>query len=523
MTVLPNVGLQVGAAVTLAELIVVLEQQSALLPPAQTCSWAMLIRHLSVVANNGVRSAATWAGNLMVARTHTDFPSDVLLTFSTLQCMLTLTSSTGTRQVSVQQFCSDGGNAVKLAVDELVLSVTIPFAAANQAVDSYKVRQRHQNTHAYLNAGFNMSWTTGGAGSTPTIANFNIWYGGLQVGLFQPKNTMAFLSNQPLNSATLTQAISLLDAECTPSSLQVDYAALRSVGLSRKDGHLSPVVSPAYRHSLCLSTFYAFFVGVLQVTGYAVPSRDISATGHTVRPISSGVQTFTPDPSTAPIGQPMAKLTSYLQASGEIKYTDDISQPTTNALYGAFVYATVASATIQSLDASKALAMPGVVTFISAKDLVTVGASNNCGFFPGDEEIFASTQITATGQSLGFIVADTQAHANAAALAVVANVTAVTTAPIVTLQQAIAAKSFFPDNTYQQNPPPVVNGDVTKGFAASKYVVSGNNFTGGQAHFYVSKAHKRNLTLPVFRVPTAVSRSCPWAPRFAISSLLRIC
>ncbi len=45
--------------------------------------------------------------------------------------------------------------------------------------------------------------------------------------------------------------------------------------------------------------------------------------------------------------------------------------------------------------------------------------SNNCGDFPGDEEIFASTAVRCIGQALGVIVAETRPQAQAAAAVVV--------------------------------------------------------------------------------------------------------
>jgi xanthine dehydrogenase molybdopterin-binding subunit B len=83
----------------------------------------------------------------------------------------------------------------------------------------------------------------------------------------------------------------------------------------------------------------------------------------------------------------------YIQATGEARYTDDIPNPS-GGLYGSYVYSTVVTGTISSIDASVAMTMPGVVAFISAKDVADIGAANDCGAFPGDEEIFASSRIS---------------------------------------------------------------------------------------------------------------------------------
>jgi xanthine dehydrogenase molybdopterin-binding subunit B len=68
-----------------------------------------------------------------------------------------------------------------------------------------------------------------------------------------------------------------------------------------------------------------------------------------------------------------------------------------------------------SIDASAALALPGVVAFLSAKDIVAAGGQNSCGMFPGDEELFASTEVGYVGQPIGLIVANSPALAEQAA------------------------------------------------------------------------------------------------------------
>jgi xanthine dehydrogenase/oxidase len=81
--------------------------------------------------------------------------------------------------------------------------------------------------------------------------------------------------------------------------------------------------------------------------------------------------------------------------------------------------------------------MPGVVAFISAQDIKAIGGTNDCGDFPGDEEIFASVNITHMAQPIGIIVADTRPHAQAAARAVVVNYQASSTPPITTIQEVL--------------------------------------------------------------------------------------
>lgn len=48
---------------------------------------------------------------------------------------------------------------------------------------------------------------------------------------------------------------------------------------------------------------------------------------------------------------------------------------------------------VRSIDASRALRVPGVLTFLSAKDLEAAGISNDIGSRPGDEELWATTEV----------------------------------------------------------------------------------------------------------------------------------
>jgi xanthine dehydrogenase/oxidase len=137
------------------------------------------------------------------------------------------------------------------------------------------------------------------------------------------------------------------------------------------------------------------------------------------------------------------------------------------------VLSTVAAGTIQSIDASVALSMPGVVALITAHDIAAIGGSNNCGDFPGDEEIFASTTITHRGQTIGMIVADTRENAKAAAAKVVVTYGAPATPPIFTIADAITAKSFLTDNQYVKHMPSISNGDINKGFSEADFIYTG--------------------------------------------------
>ena len=77
-------SLTVGAAVSLTNLITLLQTNAAKSP-----NFAPVADHLLKIANVPVRNLGTWAGNVMMACAHEDFPSDVLLLLTASQATVT--------------------------------------------------------------------------------------------------------------------------------------------------------------------------------------------------------------------------------------------------------------------------------------------------------------------------------------------------------------------------------------------------------------------------------------------------
>lgn len=164
------------------------------------------------------------------------------------------------------------------------------------------------------------------------------------------------------------------------------------------------------------------------------------------------------------------------QASGEAVYCDDIPKME-NELYMGLVLSSRAHAKILSVDPTKALKMPGVVAFFSAKDLSM--ENNITGPVIHDEEIFRRVLVTSVGQTIGVIVAENQDQAQEAARAVVVEYEDVQPV-IVTIEDAINNDSYMPNSGTD-----MAIGDVDKGFAESDHVVEGEFRMGGQEHFYL--------------------------------------
>ncbi|KAH7815684.1 xanthine dehydrogenase [Monocercomonoides exilis] len=219
--------------------------------------------------------------------------------------------------------------------------------------------------------------------------------------------------------------------------------------------------------------------------------------------VTEGEQSFsvTSEEEATAVGKIVPHLQSKVQTTGETMYTMDSSNPMESAvgravqmprategarkgregtLYGALVLSKESHAFIKNVDTSAALALRGVVGYVSASDIVGVNA---IGAVIRDEECFATKEVTCKGQVIGVIVAETLEVAQKGAAAVVVEYDDGSAdgheklKVISTIEEAIEAKSFFSDKplVYQK-------GDYEKGLSESEIVISGTIRFAGQAH-----------------------------------------
>lgn len=95
-------GLHIGSGVTLAKVIAALQQYGS-----KSNSFATLVAHLEKVANTPIRAVGSWAGNLMMAHDHNDFPSDVATIMAGAGAIVTIGTVTKT-QVGSCSLSADG-------------------------------------------------------------------------------------------------------------------------------------------------------------------------------------------------------------------------------------------------------------------------------------------------------------------------------------------------------------------------------------------------------------------------------
>nr|MDP2190912.1 xanthine dehydrogenase molybdopterin binding subunit [Rhodoferax sp.] len=172
-------------------------------------------------------------------------------------------------------------------------------------------------------------------------------------------------------------------------------------------------------------------------------------------------------------GQSKPHESAVAQVTGAATYVDDIPE-VRGTLYAAPVLSDVAHGTLRAVDASAALAMPGVRGVILAKD---IPGHPMLASFIGDEPIFARDTVQHIGQVVGVVVADTVMQARHAARKVKLDIDALPA--ILTIKEALVAKSYVLPPVF------VTRGDAAAALAKARHTLSGTLEVGGQEHFYL--------------------------------------
>ncbi|XP_059145955.1 uncharacterized protein LOC131933182 isoform X2 [Physella acuta] len=411
-----------------------------------------VIRHLKVIASVLVRNAGCIAGNLMIKKNYHEFPSD----------LFTLTEAIG---ASVGIFDAKDGSTKKYSLLEFLQKVDmkqkviaflqLPSFKQSEIFRSFKITPRWQNAHAYVNAAFKFEVVGKKVTGTPSFV-----YGGISNNLIHASKAEAFIKGKQLDDKIISETLKVLSAELIPA----------------EDDPLA--ASAKYRHDLAVNLLYKTLLEVYKPSDLRVQSGADSMD----RTLSFGLQTFQEKAEEFPLKQALSKLEAPLQASGETVYTNDIPS-FRRELCAAFVISTVGSATLEHVDPSEALAIPGVVSYISAADIPEGGKNDfmDCLMFPGvsPEEVFITKEVSYAGQAIGLILAERQSIADEAAKKVKVTYTNVQE-PVTELEEAIAKQMFHEGKREEK-----VIGNPDDAFKDSEIVVSGEIKEGSQYYFYI--------------------------------------
>lgn len=158
--------------------------------------------------------------------------------------------------------------------------------------------------------------------------------------------------------------------------------------------------------------------------------------------------------------------------TGESRYVDDIP-PLHGELLADFVWSPFAHAKIKSINIDDAINIPGVAGVFTHRDL----HHNQFGPIMKDEPLLAEELCAFRGQPIVVIAAETRAALAAAKNAV--RIDFEELQPILTIDEAIAAKSFIGETRF------IRRGDADAALAGAEHVLEGVFQNKGQDHFYL--------------------------------------
>lgn len=450
-------GVTVGANLTLSEFEKVAHEGIQKFGTDGKQVFEAFMSNLKYFAGTQIRNVATLAGNIATASPISDFNPIFIASESVLSV---LRPSDGTVRKEAMATFFRGYRKTALEPEDILLSIHIPAAtSATDYIRAYKQAHRKDDDIAIANAALR-------AVVDPE-------------SLVVTKALLAFGGLGPTTVRALKAEESLVGKKWgDPTVLEKAMTALAEEDFNLPYG--VPGGMPVYRKSLALGFFYRFWNDVgsqvsIKLHGKASSIQfDQGAIRSIEREVSRGRRLYDDKiPKDRIIGKPMKHLAAMKQVTGEAVYIDDMPKREDEA-YGALVMSTKAHAKILFVDPSSALAADGVVGFISGKDI----PGSNLWCPPAmDEPFFAMDNVEYIGQTIGVIVAETQAQAQRAARLV--KIEYEELPHILTIEEAIEAESFFPPVKE------IVKGDVEAAFKVAAHVFEGETRMGGQEHFYL--------------------------------------
>jgi 4-hydroxybenzoyl-CoA reductase subunit alpha len=180
------------------------------------------------------------------------------------------------------------------------------------------------------------------------------------------------------------------------------------------------------------------------------------------------------------VGKAMPKTDSFTRVTGQDRFADDIFLP--GMLHGKMLRSTQAHARLKRIDASKALAMPGVVAVATGDDLPV-----RYGILPSspDETVMAIDTVRYVGDPVACVVADDELTAEEALAQIVVEYESLPA--IMTIDDALRTDlpQIHPNPRRTNNVHKEVHlefGDIEKGFADADRIFEDEYFFEGNTH-----------------------------------------
>ena len=450
-------GVIIGATTTLTKLSSFLQKQIDA-DPVKSKVFQAINEMLHWFAGDQIRNVASLVGNIITASPISDL-NPILMACSAV--LYIHSKIKGQRKVIIDETFFKGYRNTVLDDDEIVVYVEIPFSESVQYFKAYKQARRKEDDISIVTAAFNVEFDP--------VSN-SVFYASFCYGGMGPTTIYAKATSEVIRGYRWDQEMLNIAFESLTNELQLDISV--------------PGGMADYRKSLCLSLFFRFYLYVLQERNphstKEINDKDLSGVDEIpiCPPNSSQCFEIRNDKQiiSDAVGKPIAHTSALKQATGEAIYCDDVPI-VARELYLKLVFSTEAHAKIKSIDASKALLLPGVKAFLSAADLEE--KCNKMGPIIKDEEIFSSEIVTSRACVIGAIIACTERAARKGKDLVVVTYERIEPV-IISLEDAISHGSYF-----SGYPRILRKGDVNEAFNKSSHIVEGSVRNGAQEHFYL--------------------------------------
>jgi xanthine dehydrogenase/oxidase len=524
-------GITLGSSVTIAMLQTLLKEQfDSYDAPSRQIATAILSQ-IHWFAGTQIRNVATMAGNICTASPI----SDLNPVWQALEGCTMRVAKYGRDEDRVLpgSVFFTGYRQTAMEPAEVLVSVFVPIRTQKQSsVDAvasspaitrfthaYKQSRRRADDIAIVTACHQLD--VGVVDGQLRFIRASLSYGGMAPATALARKTAAYLEDKDVSLAVVHAAIEvlkqdfpLLDAAVLPGGmaeyrmvlaasflLKMLYFVWKQIKVEKAGGEAAAALLPEFPADLESATAeYERDVSAgtqtyrVRETNYEPAQTSASAAPAVAPAADSHADTgdrkmvvqraadrnLVGDPSPthpAQSGEATRHLSALKQASGEAKYLDDIPLKR-DELFVGLVMSTEAHARIVRIDTSALEQHPGYLGFWSAKD---IPGSNSIGDIIKDEELYATEFVVCVGTIIGTVVGCTQIEAQQ--LAKMVNITYERLPAILTIDEAIAAKSFIPPwsdgHTLRHG------GDVQAALAAAPHTLSGEARIGGQEHFYL--------------------------------------
>ncbi|MDA1238110.1 MAG: molybdopterin-dependent oxidoreductase, partial [Proteobacteria bacterium] len=174
------------------------------------------------------------------------------------------------------------------------------------------------------------------------------------------------------------------------------------------------------------------------------------------------------------IGTSQIHDSAELHVTGRALYTDDISLPS-DALHLTFGLASIAHGSIKTLDLGQVKASRGVVAVLTSSDLKY---ANDTSPSTHDEPLLSDGKIHYFGQPIFIVIAESHLLSRKAAKK--AKISYATYKPILTIEDALNAKSYF-----EKGPRQYSKGNAQAAVERAQFQLEDSFVVGGQEHFYL--------------------------------------